>query len=400
MTGAGSSLEMELILEAARQSLKDSRTVARTAVRREGGRAVVQTLPDWDKTIALAEFHGTIPQLQQHLSRLPEGIVPAPVRQALADRCRGIAARNLLLTRRLTEACAALEGAGIRVLAFKGPTLAILGYGDLSLRQFNDIDMLIHPADFQRALETARQLGYDFGFRITPSQQIQYARAMGQVALRDAQGTLLELHTKLTDRAYHFPLDFDALWSRRQPVALHDHTLHTLGNEDLLLYAAAHGTKHAWPCLGWVLDLVQLVTRNANADWAGLLQRATAMRCRRLLLLSLELARDTLGLELPAAVAQACAADRAALRLAGERARRLKDGDIEHSESAFRTAGFQLRSRDRLSDGAAFLWATIFEAHLTDWQAINLPSGWEFLYPIARPLRLVLKYLRPAMHRR
>jgi hypothetical protein len=316
----------------------------------------------------------------------------------LADRCRGIAARNLLLSRRLTEASAALEGTGIRVLAFKGPTLAILGYGDLSLRQFNDIDLLISPADFQRGLETLHQLGYEFGFRITPSQQIQYARAMGQVALRDAQGTLLELHTKLTDRSYHFPLVFDALWSQRQGVVLHDHTLNTLGNEDLLLYAAAHGTKHAWPCLGWVLDLAQLVTRNHNIEWQRLLQRATAMRCRRILLLSLELAREALGLEVPAPLAQACRADRVALRLAAERTRRLFEA--HGSESGLRLAPFHLRSRDRLSDGVSFLWATIFTAHLSDWQSINLPSGWEFLYPIARPLRLVIKYFRPTVQRR
>jgi hypothetical protein len=81
---------------------------------------------------------------------------------------------------------------------------------------------------------------------------------MGQVPLRDAQGTLLELHTRLTDLAYHFPLEFDAVWSQRQSVVLHEHALSTLGNEDLLLYLAVHGTKHGWTCLGWVVDLVQL----------------------------------------------------------------------------------------------------------------------------------------------
>lgn len=359
--------------------------------------------PHWDRVQSLAEFHGTIPLLQQHLAQLPEGIVPSSVQQALRDRCREIAAKNLHLSGRLTRACAEFERAGIRVLALKGPTLAILGYGGLNLRQFNDVDLLVPPTDIDRGLEVLHDLGYEFALRITPSQQARYVRSMGQVVLQDPQGTLVELHTRLTDLAYHFPLQFDALWSRRQPTVLHDQTVSTLGDEDLLLYLAVHGTKHGWPCVGWVVDLVQLVARNRTPnptiDWPRLLQRATALRCRRILLLSLRLARETLGLELPEVVSRACETDRLVVRLAEERSRRLWEGDADHSESAFPFFWFHLRSRERLRDGLSFLRATIFSAHLSDWQSINLPTGWEFLYPIARPLRLLFKYLRPTVQR-
>lgn len=389
MAGTDRAVEIELIRGAAQAFAEQARTDALASLVARG--------PDWDKVMDRAEFHGTIPLLRQSLSRLPQAIVPASVQQALAERCRDIAATNLLLTSRLTRVCAALERAGIRVLALKGPTLAILGYGELSLRQFNDVDLLVSPADLSDGLETLRHLGYEFAYRLTPSQQRHYARAMGQVPLHDARGTLVELHTSLTDTAYHFPLGFDDLWSRRQPVVLHDHTVSSLGNEDLLLYLAVHGTKHGWPCLGWVIDLVQLIARNGSTDWPRLLHRAIAMRCRRILLLSLWLARETLGLELPEAITQACRADRVALRLADERHRRLLDaGD---GESGFALARFHLRSRERLRDGLTHVWTTIFSAHLSDWQAINLPSGWEFLYPVARPLRLALKYFRPTVQR-
>ena len=358
---------------------------------------LISRRPDWDRVQSLAEFHGTIPLLHQHLAPLAEGIVPSSVQQALRDRCRDIATRNLLLSGRLTQACAALERAGIRVLAFKGPTLAILGYGDLSLRQFNDIDLLVPPSDFDHTLEALRDLGYEFAYRNAPSQQVRYARALGQVALRDAQRTLLELHTSLTEAAYHFPLDFDALWSRRQSVLLQEQSVSTLGNEDLLLYLAVHGAKHDWPYLEWVADLAQLVARHADIDWPGLLQRAIALRCRRILLLSLELAREILGVELPAPVAEGCVADRVAVRLAEGRRRRLLRANSH--ESSFRMARFRLRSRERMRDGVSYLCASIFSAHAKDWEMFNLPAGWEFLYPIARPLRLAFKYLRPSVQR-
>ena len=384
------------------------RATAKAAVGRSGGQAVgkaetdtlmslITRVPHWDKVQALAEFHGTTPQLEQILSQLADGIAPPSVVQALRDRCRVIAAKNLLLCGRLTQACAALERAGIRVLAIKGPTLALLAYGNLGLRQFNDIDLLVPPADFDRGFETLRGLGYEFAYRNNPSQQIRYARALGQVALRDAQGALLELHTSLTEAAYHFPLDSDALWSRRQTVVLQEQTVSTLGNEDLLLYLAAHGAKHDWQYLEWVVDLAQLVTHHVSIDWPVLLQRATALRCRRIVLLSLWLAHETLGLGLPAAIAQACAADGVAMRLARERSRRLLSAS--GLESGFRIAHFRLRSRERLRDGISYLWASIFSPHAKDWQMFNLPAGWGFLYPIARPLRLVLKHLRPTVQR-
>jgi hypothetical protein len=36
---------------------------------------------------------------------------------------------------------------------FKGPALAVQAYGDLSLRQYDDLDLLIHEADVPRAYQ-------------------------------------------------------------------------------------------------------------------------------------------------------------------------------------------------------------------------------------------------------
>ena len=141
---AGGGGEFELIRATAQAALGTVSTTTIASLIAEG--------PDWEKVRNLAEFHGTTPQLEQSLSQLADGIVPPSVVQMLRDRCRAIAAKNLLLSGRLTEACAALERAGIRVLAIKGPTLALLAYGNSSLRQFNDIDLLVPAAAFDRGL--------------------------------------------------------------------------------------------------------------------------------------------------------------------------------------------------------------------------------------------------------
>ncbi len=45
------------------------------------------------------------------------------------------------------------EQSSLPMLVFKGPTLAIDAYGDLSLRECGDLDMLIRPDDFPRVKE-------------------------------------------------------------------------------------------------------------------------------------------------------------------------------------------------------------------------------------------------------
>jgi hypothetical protein len=59
------------------------------------------------------------------------------------------------------------------------------------------------------------------------------------------------------------------------------------------------------------------------------------------------------------------------------------------SESA-RAARFHLRSRERLRDGLAFAGDHLLGP--PERLQPSTSSGWEFLYPIARPLRLLRKY--------
>jgi len=57
------------------------------------------------------------------------------------------AARNVFLTNKLFEILNLFKKNDILALPFKGPVLAESVYGDLSLRQFVDLDILVHNHD-------------------------------------------------------------------------------------------------------------------------------------------------------------------------------------------------------------------------------------------------------------
>ena len=61
------------------------------------------------------------------------------------------------LTSRVAQS---LEGAGIRAVPLKGPTLAAELHGDEALREYADIDVLVARADLERSVAVVRALGW------------------------------------------------------------------------------------------------------------------------------------------------------------------------------------------------------------------------------------------------
>ncbi|HEY3839236.1 MAG TPA: nucleotidyltransferase family protein, partial [Bryobacteraceae bacterium] len=61
---------------------------------------------------------------------------------------------NMTLTAELFRILGLFNKSGIEVIPFKGPTLAVAAYGDLSLRMFADLDILVSEQDLDAAVDT------------------------------------------------------------------------------------------------------------------------------------------------------------------------------------------------------------------------------------------------------
>ncbi len=108
---------------------------------------------DFLKAINLASCHRLAPcvieQLQQHAAAaLPESVVVEFQRWLRAHTIR-----NFELTKELLEILSLLEKSDVDALAFKGPVLAQQLYGDLALREFGDLDILVSPSDAWTVIE-------------------------------------------------------------------------------------------------------------------------------------------------------------------------------------------------------------------------------------------------------
>ncbi len=155
-----------------------------------------------------------------------------------------------------------------------------MAYGDLSLRQFGDLDILIHKRDLLRAKELLISQGYQL--KLTDAQEAAHIYSYCTLPFVRTNGKILvELHWALTGKHWPFPFDFDRLRAHLIPVSCGEAQLFSLRPEDLLLFLCVHGAKHHWERLMWICDVAALVRVQQQMDWSRSIWRRSCRRCQK-----------------------------------------------------------------------------------------------------------------------
>src|SRR3954447_16895853 len=174
-------------------------------------RLVDESAIDWAKLLALAHQHGLRPLLLQSLKAVCWDAVPASVRLELEGFCKANAQKNLLLALELLRLLHSFYENEVPVVAFKGPILAQAVYGDLSLREFCDLDLLVRVQDLVNAEHILLAGGYTAQF---PDRDYRTAFLSyhGQYAFR--RDIWVDLHWQFSQDGVVFPLRAPEVWPR------------------------------------------------------------------------------------------------------------------------------------------------------------------------------------------
>ncbi len=355
-------------------------------------RGLVEQGVDWEGITQTALRHCVFPLLYDALNKVAPEMIPEAVRERLRVLFNRNARRNFALTGELFRILDLLQAHGVPACPYRGPVLAASAYGDTSMRQFDDLDLLLHQRDVLRARDVLLKAGFRTDLDLNPAQQTAYFRAQSELKLLNEEGAVIvELHWAVTECYFSFPLDAESLWPRLVPVCIDGKTILTLSPEDLLLILCAHGTKHVWRRLGWICDLSRLLSTSATIDWQGVLSQARALRSERMLLLGLALANHLLGAPLPECINSALCSDPKVTKLA-EKVRRWLFLEPGGSPGNWATALFHLRARESLRDRLRYCVLLTATTTPGDWAAVPLPSRLFPLYYVLRPFRLLAGY--------
>ena len=336
----------------------------------------------------LAERHGLFPLLYKHLKAVGSEALPPSLLALLHNRFQDNQRVSMHLAGVLVRLLDLFESNRVAALAFKGPVLAEELYGNLTLRPFADLDLILPHCEIPRAVEL--MLAHDF---VPDSDSAIHAggAAMdtaGQFAFVSSDGTaLVELHSEVTLR--HFPRrpDTDFFFGSPRLVSLAGRRVRTLDVTSLVLSLCVHGAKDFWASLKWIVDLAEFLRVHTALDWSEALHRAEALRLERMLRLGFWLAQELLGARLPEALLRSCDGDRQARLLAARLASRLLDQD--RALSASNRFLFRVRTHPHYWGGVGYALRLAMTPAEEDRAFSNLPGP---LPSLLRPFRLFRKY--------
>lgn len=300
---------------------------------------------DWERVRSLAARHRLLPLLYWKLQNYSEEL-PPDVSLWMRHEFDLNAARNFALISCLQEILSLFQAQGITALVYKGPALAMEAYGNVLLRSYCDLDLLLRPQDISPAGAILTQNGF--------IQTVHAGEESNDYAQQwqSAEGAVVvELHWNILARHEAPPLDLSSLWNKPSVVNVSGVEVSTPAPDDLLLILAWHGYKHRWEVLEWVMAFAQVAGKNRECDWEPLLAKATRNGSRRVLLIGLALAHTLCETPLAEPVLRALESDAAISSLKQQLL------GVLFPEGGVQNSGFyHLRSRERWRDKARYLW--------------------------------------------
>ena len=342
---------------------------------------------DWDYLFRLARRHSVLPLVYRQLQTHASDLVPRDQLHRFRLNYQENVARNLLLTSELTAIIRAFADEGIESVPFKGPALAVMAYGDLSLRRFVDLDVIVKKEDVFRARNVLSKAGYTASLSLDEDQQSVLLRTQHCMQFsRDNGRIIFELHWNVASNLFASPVSAQEFWQRLREIEVNGQTVKSFSADDLLFALCVHGSRHIWERLSWICDIAELIQRE-QLDWAALIDRAITTDSERMFYLGLCLAERLLGTRLPVEVRSRIEKDHYLQILTDGITARLFNG-TEHipatSGQVFRF-NFNLRKSWR---GRARYFAFTLKPNDVDLSGVWLPRPLYFAYYLVRPMRL------------
>lgn len=397
------------------ESPKNSRTL-----QREAGtfQTIVQSLtektvpPNLDrhlKTFCIsAAFHRIYPSLYPIF--LGDPSLSLAQRQTLQRSLHENTIQSLTTFAELIRLLDILEQAGCsRVIAFKGPVLSQLAYGNLSTRVFRDLDFLLRREDYLRVKPILEAEGYHSlvdAQPTTPEQQDETCWTMGEYAMVNVEkGIWLDIHCHLVGQdIFAIDLDLAAFVQSAQPLHCHGRSVLTFTPEYTLLHLCINSAKDYWSTLQSAQDLMGLIDRHPDLDWDLIVAEAKRLNILRLVWISVFIAHQYFGsAEGSAAVPRKIGWDRDGMaKWVADRivSRQRADAPLRSLDRVLCRLGsietWELRLRYLMIFPSRVL-RILFVANQQDLKFIQLPPTLHFLYFVIRPFRLVVQYGRAGL---
>ena len=352
---------------------------------------------DWPRFQALATHHHLLPLAYRglKLAAAAGAAVPPEWLTLFKRQAHDIAAFNLRATGILRRLQRRAREQDVVLIPVKGPALAVWAYGSTSLRQFEDLDLVVRQDELLQAIGLLEQEGYRLRELRPGADRHRYLASLQDWSLqRPGEAPHLDLKPVLISHTLCGPESADYLFHSSRRLATGDGgDLESPGPEAMLLAVCVDGANESWPKLSAVADVAALLVTQSAADWPGLLADAKRLGQMRSVLVGVALAEILLGCPVPPSLAEALGCEVTAQRLALAVAQPLAAGRLPR-DSGLQAARYAWKTRDDWRGRLRFLRRLLFVPGAADLGLVALPAVFYPLYAGLRPCRLAWDAVR------
>ncbi|MDP2790125.1 MAG: nucleotidyltransferase family protein [Rectinemataceae bacterium] len=354
-----------------------------------------------DRFIALARQHKVSGTAYAGLGKAGIELSPEGMR-ILAREARVSRATHSLLLRDWLEIVAAFKSKNIRALTIKGPASSIQLYGDPLTREFGDLDLLVDITDIDSILPLMAGTGYApvdaSALRPTSANGPLMQKSHHVVFGKAGRPFHIEIHGKTWQEDKQlYPVQTDELFERA--VALGDGAEwgDSLDLADHTLFIIAHGTRHAWCLLHWLLDMAALLNRDDDDLHRKVALGIQAMGMERQLKLACAVVQSVYPVTIPAPLQEIITGEKASLARATRFAlARLQVGgrDMATLRNILESSLMYLPAFVKKPTHKIKLFFRPFLTPQIDTETLHLPKPLYFLYVPLRPFFVLSRRLK------
>lgn len=254
---------------------------------------------DWDAIIGKAVENNVFLLFYQSLKNTHPELIPPSIYDRLQVEAQKRIVRNLFLTKELFEVLDLLAARDIQAIPFKGPIWATLAYGNMALRDFCDLDILVRPKDFPKA----KNLLYDRGYHDKHSGTFETDIQQAQMLRHDGKVNI-DLHFGLAPRDFYLPLDSESFFEELQTLSIAGRTVTTFSPKNTLLLGYIHGAKEDWNVLKRICDFAALIQTYPDGNWQDILAGCGSNYSDRKFWLGIAIAQTYLQIPFPEELAE------------------------------------------------------------------------------------------------
>ena len=219
---------------------------------------------EWNALPDAAERHGMTAWV--HVAVRNSGDAPPEVRAAIEARARAQRIRALQAVSQLTLLVRSLRAAGIEAVALKGPLFSAWLYGDLGMRRFADLDLLV----LREQRERARQVLAEAGYALRHGMSVATARVVfagtGAWPLSHPAGFAVDLHWRAQAFGFASPIAPRDVLRQSITASAAGGDIRIPWATDAATLCLLHAAKHLWTSLELPLSIAHLM-RRSDVDW-------------------------------------------------------------------------------------------------------------------------------------